>query len=223
MHKKNIKISLFLNIIIGILTIVASVIMFTGFKFMEGGYSLESTKLGMFKFFTVDSNIFIGIISFISAYYQIKLIKAKIQLIPKLISILQLMGTLGVTITFVTVFGYLGPIAKDGVGSLLKNSNLFFHLIIPILSMVNYVFFAKDNHLTIKEACLGVIPVLVYAVYYLVNILVHYENGAVSPIYDWYWFVQGGLWQAFIVIPIMLIASILCSLLLWKLNNIINI
>ena len=56
-NKTNIKISLAINICIFIFTILASIIMFTGFKFMHGtDIVLESTKLGMFRFFTVDSN-----------------------------------------------------------------------------------------------------------------------------------------------------------------------
>ena len=62
--KVNIKISLAINIIIVVFTIAASIIMFTGFKFMHGYETvLESTKIGMLRFFTVDSNIFMGIVA----------------------------------------------------------------------------------------------------------------------------------------------------------------
>ena len=81
---KKIKISLILNIIIVIFTIFATVCMFTGFRFMYGPeVVLESSKLEMFKFFTVDSNIFMGIIALITAYYEFKIIKKDIKTMPK--------------------------------------------------------------------------------------------------------------------------------------------
>ena len=58
MKNKKIKISLVLNIIIVLFTIIACFMMFTGLKFSNGVEPvLETTKLGMFKFFTVDSNL----------------------------------------------------------------------------------------------------------------------------------------------------------------------
>ena len=50
---KSIKISLIINILVVLMTIFASVVMFTGFRFMTGYEPyLESTKIGMFRFFT---------------------------------------------------------------------------------------------------------------------------------------------------------------------------
>ena len=58
---KKVKISFIINIIIVICTIIASIMMFTGFRFMSGDeIVLEASRLGMFKFFTVDSNLFIA-------------------------------------------------------------------------------------------------------------------------------------------------------------------
>ena len=62
MNKKYIKVSLMINILIIVFTIFSTIIMFTGFKFMSGEHLLEINKIGMFKFFTVDSNIFIGLV-----------------------------------------------------------------------------------------------------------------------------------------------------------------
>lgn len=61
---RNIKLSLIVNILIFLFTIFASVVMFTGFKFMTGYETiLESTKIGMLRFFTVQSNLFMGIVA----------------------------------------------------------------------------------------------------------------------------------------------------------------
>ena len=219
MKNKKIKISLVLNIVTVLFTVFASIIMFTGFKFMEGDIVLESTKLGMLKFFTVDSNMFIGMVSFVFAIYEIKLIKGKISDIPTKVYILKLMATVGVSVTFLTVFCYLGPISKGGIPSMIKNSNLFFHLLIPVISMTNFAFFEKTNKLKFRYTLYGIIPSVIYSIFYLINVLIHIENGKVSPIYDWYWFVQGGLWQMAIVIPFMYGTTYLISLILWRLNK----
>lgn len=218
--KKNVnKIALILNIIIVIFVVMASIMMFIGYKFMPGEeIVLESSKIGMFKFFTVDSNILMGIISFIFIIYDIKLLNGKIKEIPKSIYIWKLMATTGVTLTFLVVFSYLGPLAGS-MYKMIMNSNLFFHLIVPVLSMTTFILFEKNNKLSFKYSFFGLIPVIIYGLLYLINVLMHMENGVVSPIYDFYWFVQNGVWTTIIVIPIMIIIAYTISFVLWKLNN----
>ena len=221
MKKEYVKVSLIMNIIIFALVLLASIIMFTGYKFMEGpAILLELSKLGMFRFFTVDSNIFMGVISFIFIIKDIEFLKGKIKDIDKRYYILKLMSTVAVAITFFVVFTYLGPISKGGIMSMLLNSNLFFHLVIPVLSMLTFTLFEGTSKLELKDIYYGVVPTVLYSIYYLINVLVHIENGKVSPIYDWYWFVQGGLWNAFIVAPLMIVISCFISLILWRLNRV---
>ncbi len=209
------KASLSINIIIVILTIFASIIMFTGIKITHGAEPLlETSKIGMFKFYTVDSNIFMGLISLL---FVIKEILNKE--ITKNMYRLKLMATTSVTLTFLVVFAYLGPISKDGIKSMLQNSNLFFHLIIPALSIINLTLFEKTDKLKLKDTIYGIIPTIIYAILYTINILLHSENGKVSPIYDWYWFVQNGIKTAVIVAPLIILITYIISLSLWKLNK----
>lgn len=218
-NKLNIKISLIFNIIIAIFTIIASIFMFTGFRFMDEEALLESTKLGMFKFFTVDSNIFMGIISIIFAVKEISLLRGKITYIPKTYYVLKLMATSAVALTFLVVFCYLGFIVEGGVVRLLKNTNLFFHLIIPVLSIFTFILFEKNKTLKIKDSLFGAIPAILYSIFYTINALTHIENGVVPIQYDFYAFVQGGLWQIAIVIPLMYILAYVISLTLWTFNR----
>ena len=219
-NKRSIKISLIINIIVFFFTITASIIMFTGFKFMNG-YDpvLESTRIGMLRFFTVESNIFMGIVALIFAIKEINLLKGKIAEIPVKIYILKLMATTAVGLTFLVVFTYLGPISKGGIPSMLMNSNLFFHLIIPVLSIINFTTLERTDKLKLKYVIYGLIPTFLYGIYYLSNVFVHMEEGTVSTIYDWYWFVQNGVWTAIIVAPMILTISYIISLILWKLNK----
>jgi len=222
-NNKRVKMSLYINIMITILTIIATIIMITGFKFMTGVEPvLESTKIGVFKSFTVDSNLFAGIISFIFILNEISIIKGEKKEISDKLYILKLMATTAVSLTFIVVFVYLGNIAENGLISLLLNSNLFFHLIIPLLNIIDFIFFIKKDNITYKYAFYGLIPTLLYAVFYTTNVIIHIENGRVSPKYDWYWFVQNGLWTMVIVAPTILLITYIISLILLLLNKIIN-
>ena len=220
-NKTKLKISLAINFIVFVLVVISSIIMFTGFKFMHGTeIILESTKLGMLRFFTVESNIFVGIISLIFAINEINVMKGKKKEISKRNYILKLMATTAVGLTFFVVFAYLGPIATTGISSLLMNSNLFFHLIIPVLSILNFVLFEKTDKINFKCTFYGIVPTAIYGYYYLFNVLIHMENGIVSPIYDWYWFVQYGVWTAIIVVPIIFLITYIISCVLWRVNKI---
>ena len=59
-----IKISMLFNLIIICLTIIGTYCMLSGLEFMGHEESLSATKIEMFKFYTVDSNILMGIVSF---------------------------------------------------------------------------------------------------------------------------------------------------------------
>ena len=195
--------------------------MFSGIRFMEGpDIALAATKLSMFKFFTVDSNIFMGVAALIFIVKDIEFLCGKVKDINKGYYMLKLMATAAVSVTFFVVFAYLGPISKGGINSMLLNANLFFHLVIPVLSILTFTLFEGTNKLKLKDICCGLLPVIMYSAFYITNIIVHIENGVVSPLYDWYWFVQNGLWTAFIVAPLMIVITLFISLLLWRLNRV---
>lgn len=217
---KKLKISLIINILIVILTVISSIIMFTGFKFMHD-YSLvlETTKIGMFKFFTVDSNLLMGLVSLIFIIEEIKVLNGKEKEIKKIYYILKLMAATSVGLTFFVVFAYLGPITEYGIKSMITNSNLFFHLIIPVISILNFILFEKTDKLKFKDIKYGLVPTIIYSLFYLINVLIHMEGGKVSTEYDWYWFVQNGVWTSLIVVPLMFLITYLISLIIWKLNR----
>ena len=76
---RKIKISLIINIIIVLFTVSSAIMMFTGFKFMHGIDILSVSHIEMFKFYTVDSNLLMGLVSLIFLIDEIKLLKGKIK------------------------------------------------------------------------------------------------------------------------------------------------
>ena len=205
---KKSSISLILNILIVILVTLGTIFMFTGFKFMPSNNSLLSTKIEVFKYFTVDSNVFMGIVSLIYIF--------KRKNVTKSLSILKLMATSAVTLTFVTTLVFLTP--QYGFYQLYNNSNLFFHLLVPILAVVTYIFFENDV-LERKESKFGMIPMLLYSVFYTGNILIHLNNDGLTYKYDFYGFIKGNVYNIFISIPIMIVVTYLISLLLVVFNK----
>lgn len=216
---KKYKISLTINIIIVFLVIIASIFMITGFKFMPGKTLLETTKIEMFKFYTVDSNIFIGIMALIFTIYENKLIKKEIKQIPQKIYILKLISTSGIALTFATTAFFLTP--QYGLYAMYSNSNLFFHLIIPVLSIITYIFFENHNN-KYRYAILGMSPTFIYSIYYISMVLTHLNNGGLTLKYDFYGFLQGNLNNIYIALPTMYLSSYLISLLLVLLNKKFN-
>ena len=212
-ENKKTKVSFILNIIIAVLTLIATIIMFTGFTFMKTyDLGLEITKIGMLKLFTVQSNILMGIASLIFAYKEYQIQKGKIKELRRRDYALKLAGTTAVSLTFLVVFTYLGPLTEYGIRSMVSNSNLFYHLIIPILSVITFIFFEKNKKLDFKDTLIGLIPAVLYSLFYITNVITHIENGGVSTTYDWYRFVQNGIWTTIIVAPLILVITYLISI-----------
>ena len=214
------KISMLLNLIIVILTVIGTYCMLNGIEFMGHEDSLSATKIEMFRFYTVDSNVLMGIVSLLFLTSEIQILRCKKEKVSRLLYILKLIGTVGTSLTFLTVVLYLGPISKNGMLSMFLNANLFFHLITPVLSIITFVFFENTDSLKFKDTFIGASTMVVYAIFYVINVLLHVENGKVSTAYDWYWFVQNGVWTMVIVLPFMLLFTYLISFVLWKINNI---
>ena len=60
---------------------------------------------------------------------------------------------------------------------------------------------------------------ILYSIFYTINVLIHLEAGKPTTIYDWYGFVQGGIGTIAIVLPVMLISTYAISYLLWYFNK----
>lgn len=216
---RKIKISFILNILIFILSLLGILIMFLNIKFMPGTDLLKTKGLENLKFFTVDSNILVGLISLMFSYFEYLVIKNKKEFIPTYMYVLKLVGTIGVTLTFLTTAFYLAPSIPNGYYALYRNSNLFFHLIIPLLSIISFVFFERTNKIKFKYVILCLIPILCYGVFYTLNILLHLDNGVINKEYDFYMFAQGGVNTIVFIFLIIQLFSYLISIILWKLNR----
>lgn len=210
------KLSLILNIINIIFLIFAAIAMFTGFKFMSTSGDLDAGNINAFQFFTVDSNLLLLICSIIYVIYLWRFIKNHQNTIPKWVLILKTVGTVSVTITFLVTVCFLTFLYG---WHLFINSNLFFHVLCPVIAVVVLVMAENSPKLKLKEALWTMVPMIVYSIYYVTNVLIHMENGKVSYSYDFYGFAQGGAISIIISVVLMFGLNFGLSFLFYKINQ----
>ena len=209
------KLSLILNLLIFVLSTFSAIAMFVGFYFMGEANAFTALGFNEFKYFTVDSNVFAGIVSLLIVVH---LLWKKEQECPLWLSALKLAATTAVTLTMMVTVFWLAPTSSSGYFSLFVNSNLFMHLIVPLLCIISFVFF-EPCKLSFKLTLTAVIPMLLYSIYYGGNILLHLQDGKTSPKYDWYGFLVGGMKTfPFVVVGIALITWVF-ALTLWFANK----
>lgn len=220
MKKKNI-ISLILNLAIIGCTIYAIGCYF----FMEAGSgNMHVHGAVCLRFFTNLSNILVAITSVIMLVFNFKNLKTGSNSFPKWAMLLKFMGTVSVTLTFITVVFFLGPtfIPRGFSYWFMFQGNCFFlHFFTPILAALSILFFERCDGFSKKNALVGLVPTVVYSiVYFIMVIIVGQANGGWD---DFYGFTFGG---KYFMIPISVIAMYAAtwfiSWLEWKIQKKIN-
>ena len=214
---KKLKTATILNICIVILEVFAVAWMMSG---RNSGLLLAS-RLRALRYFTVDSNILMGIFALIAAVDQRKVLKGEKEGVSTSTYILKLTGTVGVTLTMLVTIFFLAPTMAPTYGflALFTYSNFFLHLLNPILSILCFLCFEKTDRITFRHTVTGIVPMLLYAVYYVGAAVSHSENGVVAKGYDWYGFLAAGVRSAFVVLPLLILITWGISAVLWKLNR----
>ena len=221
MKNNKLKISFYINILIILLIVNAIMMSITGFNFMHG-YEPYPQLIGtpIYSYYTVQSNVFMGIVSLIFASKEYQIIKGVKKEIPLAYYVLKMVATVAVSLTFFVVFAIFGFMSNGSHISFIRNSYLFYHLIIPVLSIINFICFEKTNRINFKYVFLGLLPTFLYEIYYSINLITNMKDGHVSIKNDWYFFAQDGLIKTILVAPMMLGITFCLSLIIWKLNKV---
>lgn len=203
------------NIAIFILVIVAVIWMMTD----NSGLSLTARKIQALRYFTVDSNILMGISAAFMAIAQIQVVKGKRKNIPTALYVFKLASTVGVAVTMLVTVFYLGFVIPTGFFSLFYHSNFIMHLAVPVLSIVVFVLYEKTTSIALKHNLFSYIPLVLYGIYYAIATFSHMKNGVIEKGYDWYQFFQLGTQSVLLVYPFFAGFTFLLSYALWKLNR----
>ncbi len=193
--------------------------MFSGLNIMGAESTLTGSRFGIFKYFTVDSNILMGVLALIIALDLKKVFNGGLSELPKRDYVLALMGTTMVSLTMLVTVFYLAPTLDNGWYACFNNSNIFLHVINPVISIVTFLGYERTQSLRIRDAVLSLTPMCVYAVFYIGRAIIYSEGGMVLDGYDFYHFFIGGLRGGFVVFPIIVVLTFGISAGLYRINK----
>ena len=209
---KRFFISFILNILVFLLVVAGTIVMLT-----VRSEELATNNISVFKYFTFQSNIFMGCVAAVYGYYQFLIIKKKVDKIPHVLTIFNLVATSAVALTFIVVVVFLGP--GYGYHKMYKNANLFFHLLVPVVAMVNFIVFTKNEKYHFVQTLFSIIPSFLYGIVYFIVVASQNAYGDINI--DFYFFGKDGpLVGAFNFLAVMSIAYVM-TLVLYFTNRLV--
>ena len=204
MGKVRNRIALVFDILIVVSTSIGTYLMFSN---TANGVGLMSAGLENFKYFTVLSNIFCGIVSLIA------LIRRKMPVV------VRLMSSSAVGLTFLIVAAFLQPIYPDT--NLYQGGNLWFHLIVPVISMVQFILLETSSKIPFRYTFLSALLSLIYGMGYLINILVN-GVGEWPDTNDWYGFLNWGFPVGIAIFAFVVLMNFVIAVILRALNGLVS-
>ncbi len=152
------KASIILNFLIAIISFLG--VLLNCIFATRDGYSHWHKRL---LYFTNQSNIWIGLTCLVIAILSIVSILKKHNVIKNWIYVLKYIFTVSITITGLIFCGLLAPFAGDYNAWTL--SSILVHVIVPVLSIVDY--FINDEQMPLKKwhIALPTIPPLLYFIF----------------------------------------------------------
>ena len=149
--------SIIINTIIFLTT---TILLISRFR-KDGRWDIQR-GLKAFRYFTVLSNAFCAISALVL------LISEMSGSVSPAALLFKYLGTVSVTVTFLTVMLFLGP--TQGYKKMLGGQDIYMHLIGPLLAIISFCFLEK-REMTLATAMIGVIPVLIYGLVYLYKVI----------------------------------------------------
>lgn len=170
--------------------------------FRKDGKWAPSRARNAFRFFTEQSNALCG------AAAVCMVIAPNTQWAWTL----KYIGTAAVTVTLLTVFLFLAP-SMGSLKPLITGNGFFMHLITPLLAIVSFCFFERRG-MTFGTALLGMIPVVIYGIWYLYKTVYAPEGKRWE---DFYGYNKNGKWP--IAFATMMVGAFAVCMLLMGLQN----
>ncbi len=221
MGKKE-KAFLITSLTLNILIILAVISSFIYSFFLTGEMALTAKGLNSLRFYTVISNLLLAILTIPLIVNEIISLKNNILKIPAYASGLRFLGVTGTTITILTVACFISPMEVSNGGSYLtmfQGPNFIYHFVVPVLAIISFCVFEANQKLKFKNTPYGLISVLAYMIFYILNVKFHYITSGIDGVYDWYGFLgKDGNRSIWLVALLMLLASYLVCILLWALK-----
>ncbi len=185
------KISAALNLLIALAALCSWCVMV--FHIDESG-RLSASGLASLKYFTVLSNL---LMAAAGAVWAVQLLRGRTG---RQALVLKYAGTVSVTLTFVTVMVFLGPLF--GYAAMFMGGNLYLHLVVPLAALADFLFLCREGVLEKRDARWATLPMLLYGIWYVGNNLIN-GHGAWPNTNDFYGFFTWGDGGAALIAVIM--------------------
>ena len=152
-----------------------------------------------FCMFTVNSNILAGLSMMFCIPYTIDGLRTGNYHLPDWVVVLMQITVTAVSLTFAVSLCILAPV--KGFKLIFTGSRFFLHGICPVVSIVIFCFFINSHLVRLWEALLALAPILLYAVVYVIMVVViGEENGGWNDFYGFATRVP--LWvSALVILP----------------------
>lgn len=175
--------------------------------FRENGTWQIRSGLKQFRYFTVLSNDFCAIAALMMAISQL------VGNVPQIVFWLKYLGTVALTLTFLTAFLFLAPF-KGGYKKWFGGDNFYAHLTTPLLAILSFCLLER-RRMSFQTAMTGLLPVLLYGAVYLYKVLLAPKDRRWE---DFYGFNIGGKWPITYVV-MLVVTSLICTVF-WRICRI---
>ncbi len=219
-----IKVKKILSITFTLIAICLSLIGITLY-FSEYVLSGDSSIINPYLPFTLNSNIFLAVVGLIylivGSAYTLNNKNA-----PQWLMQLKLASVTAVSVTAITVATFIAPVWNLTSETLVnyQGANFFLHVLVPIISIIGFIFFDVETRIKWRWNWCSVLPVLIYGGVYLSLIYVTHNIE-----YDIYYFlydknevndgiVNVEITRLIIVVAIMLVGTYILANILWAIN-----
>ena len=172
-----------------IVLFAAVVLAWTVMVFFEHEGMLSDLGLRNMKYFTVLSNVLEGIVSLALAACLVRVRRGRAARVPHGVFLLKFLAAVTVAVTFLVVALFFGPWV--GWRPLYQGANFWFHLVVPVLAMAEFVLLDRFDGVSFRETAWAPLPALVYGIVYTANLLVN-GAGTGPDANDFYGFVHWG-------------------------------
>ncbi len=188
------KLSMVAKLATGVLVLLAWQLMIR-----SAAGTLSDTGVRSLRYFTVLSNLLCGVAALI--HFCFLAVRGDA---PRWVLRLSYVGAAAVGVTLMVVLLFLGPLY--GYPAMLKGANLWFHLLIPLLAILDHILLEPGERPSLRETLLCLIPAFLYGTGYAANIAVN-GVGAWPDTNDWYLFFRWGVPVGIVIYAVILLLN----------------
>jgi len=200
MREKQLRAVYASNVVIVVLVAAAWVIM----SFFGAEGTLASRGFGNLKYFTVLSNILAGAASAALLVCLARVRRGAAERVPHSVYLLKFVAAAAVSVTFLVVSVFFSP--WIGWLPMYRGANFWFHLVIPVLAVCEFVFLDRFDTASRRETLMCMLPPLIYGCVYAVNVIANGAGGGPDG-NDFYGFAHWGLPVGFGIFAAILLTS----------------